>query len=331
MKLRDLVLAFGLAAAAATAWATGPAEAAADFTEHGFTLGEGGDMPLPGTLAMPAGEGPFPAVVLVHGSGPNDRDGSIGPNHPLRDIAHGLAARGIAVLRYEKRTKLYPVAAAFDPEFGVDEESTSDAVEAVAALRATPGIDPDRVFVFGHSLGAMLAPRIVARADGAAGGIMYAASPRTMLDLLPEQVERMGELRGADPAATAASLEAINGAIARLRAGADAAGVERVLGASAGYFRSTEALDPVVEARAIAQPLLILHGGLDVQVPDSDWEAWQAAFAGDPRVALRRYPELGHLGIRTDPGSPLAAYEVPGSVDEALLDDVAAWIAAPGG
>ena len=327
MKTRSIALMLVLAAAFSTGWAQEPSHPAATaFAERDFTLGEG-DLALPGTLAMPEGEGPFPAVVLVHGSGPNDRDGTIGPNHPLRDIAHGLAARGIATLRYDKRTKVHPVAAAFDPGFGVDEESTNDTVAAVAALRATPDIDPDRVFVFGHSLGAMLTPRIVERADGAAGGIMFAASARTMLDLLPEQMERMGKLQGADPAAVAARLETVNGLIARLRAGEDVAEMQQVLGAPAAYFRSTEELDPVAEARVLSQPLLVMLGGRDIQVTDVDWQAWRGAFGDDPRVTLKHYPELGHLGMVADPGNPMANYLQPAHVDEQLIDDVSARIA----
>ena len=326
MKTRSIALMLVLAAAFATGWAQEPSQPAAPaFAERDFTLGEG-DLALPGTLAMPEGEGPFPAVVLVHGSGPNDRDGTIGPNHPLRDIAHGLATRGIATLRYDKRTKVHPVAAAFDPGFGVDEESTNDTVAAVAALRTTPGIDPDRVFVFGHSLGAMLTPRILQRTERAAGGIMLAASPRSMLDLIPEQMERMGGIQGADPAALAARLEAINDVIGRLRSGEDASDAAAMLGAPAAYFRSADALDPVADARALQQPLLILHGGQDIQVTDVDWKGWVDTFSNDPRVTLKRYPELGHLGIVADPDKPIATYMEPGAVDEGLIDDVAAWI-----
>ena len=326
MKVRLIAMALVLAAASATGWAQEPGEPVApSYVERDFSVGEG-DHPLPGTLAMPDGEGPFPAVVLVHGSGPQDRDSTIGPNHPLRDVARGLAERGVAALRYDKRTRVHPVAAAFDPDFGVDEESTHDTVAAVAALQATAGIDPERVFVFGHSLGAMLTPRILQRADGAAGGVMFAASARTMLDLIPEQTARMGGLTGIDPAATAARIEVLDDAIARLRADGDVADVPQVLGAPLGYLRSTEALDPVAEAGAVAQPLLVLHGGRDIQVTDVDWQAWQAAFGDEPRVTLKRYPELGHLGIVADADSPLATYSVPGHVDEALIDDVAAWI-----
>lgn len=305
------------------------AAAQAGFSERDFPIGQDGQA-LPGTLALPDGEGPFPAVVLVHGSGPHDRDGTFGPNRPLRDIAHGLAGRGIAVLRYDKRTRVHPFAFASNPEAGVDEESTDDAVAAIAALRATPGIDPERVFVFGHSLGAMLAPRIVQRAEAAAGGILFAASARKLLDLIPEQMARMARLQGNEAAAASAEamLDRLADATARLRAGETLAAAEAPLGLSVAYLRSTEALDPVAEARALEQPLLIMHGGRDIQVTALDWQAWQDAFDADPRVTLRHYPELGHLGIPSDPDDPLAAYQQPGRVDESLLDDVAAWILA---
>lgn len=324
MKTRLIATVFLLAAAASAAWAQPPATAdAAPYAESDFTVGEGA-MALPGTLAMPDGEGPFPAVVLVHGSGPQDRDSTTGPNRPLRDIAQGLAARGIATLRYDKRTRVHPVAATFDPDFNLDSEVTDDAVAAVAAMRQTPGIDPGRVFVFGHSLGAMLTPRILGRADGAAGGIMFAAASRSMLDLIPEQMERMAALQGVDPAAHAEHLDTINDLIARVRAGEEVS----LLGARATYLRDADALDPLAEARAISQPLLVLHGGADVQVTDVDRRAWEAGFASDTRVTLRHYPQLGHLGIAADVDAPLASYTVPGAVDAGLIDDIAAWIKA---
>src|SRR4029079_4108127 len=117
-----------------------------------------GPLSLPGTLTMPTGSGPFPAIVLVHGSGPNDRDESVGGVKVFRDLAEGLSSRGIAVLRYEKRTRAHP--ASFVGHFTVNDETVDDAVAAAALLRSRHGIDPARLFVLGHSLGGMMAPRI---------------------------------------------------------------------------------------------------------------------------------------------------------------------------
>ncbi|WP_245228194.1 alpha/beta hydrolase [Xanthomonas bromi] len=119
-----------------------PPAADAGFAEHALAVG-----PLPGTLALPAGKGPFPAVVLVQGSGPQDRDETIGPNRPFLDVARGLAAQGIAVLRYDKRTYALPesFAGRMDDGFTMDDETTNDAVVAIATLACAPGIDPKRI------------------------------------------------------------------------------------------------------------------------------------------------------------------------------------------
>jgi predicted dienelactone hydrolase len=135
----------------------------AKFDEREVTVGGSGDWPLQGTLTVPKGAGPFPALVLVHGSGPNDRDETIGPNKPFQDLAWGLASRRIAVLRYEKRTRIYGPKLVADPKFAlltVKEETVDDALDAVRLLRSTDRIDRRRIFVLGHSLGGMLIPRI---------------------------------------------------------------------------------------------------------------------------------------------------------------------------
>lgn len=143
------------------------------FTEEEVVVGEG-KWALPGTLSMPANvaaSDKVPAVVLVHGSGPNDRDESIGPNKPFKDLAWGLASKGIGVLRYEKRTREHAAEFAQDTtearKITVKEETIDDAVLAVKLLKTIDGIDPDRIFVIGHSLGATVGPRI-AQACGSA-------------------------------------------------------------------------------------------------------------------------------------------------------------------
>lgn len=302
-----------------------PAPAAAPAADAGFRESEFPVGNLPGTLAMPTSTGKVPAVVLVHGSGPHDRDETIGPNRPFLDIARGLAQQGIAVLRYEKRTKARPQDFA-SGNYTMDEETTNDAVAAVAALRTASGIDPDRVFVLGHSQGGMLAPRIAEKSGHVAGLILLAAPARSLLTLLPEQNRYLVNLDGTISAAEQAHLDKLDAQIAAVRSGADVAASDSPLGVPANYWRSIEAVDPVADAQASKLPLMLIHGGRDFQVVDADWQSWRNALASDPQATLKHYPALNHLGIvGTGPGSP-AEYQTPGHVDATLISDIAAWV-----
>jgi pimeloyl-ACP methyl ester carboxylesterase len=158
------------------------------FKEKDVVIGQD-DWTLPGTLTIPDTKSPFPAVVLVHGSGPNDRDESIGPNKPFRDLAWGLASQKIAVLRYEKRTKVHSQKLMnFKGKFTVKEETVDDALAAVGLLRGIEGIDEQKIFVLGHSLGGMLAPRIGMQDSKIAGLIIMAGTTRPIEEVMLEQV-----------------------------------------------------------------------------------------------------------------------------------------------
>jgi dienelactone hydrolase len=282
---------------------------------------------LPGTLALPDGAGPFPAVVLVHGSGPQDRDESIGANRPFLDIARGLAAQGIAVLRYEKRSKARPEDFA-GGDYTMDDETTDDAVAGVAALAATPGIDGRHVYVLGHSQGGMLAPRIAAHSGKVAGLILLAAPARSLLDILPEQNRYLFALDGGISPQEQAFLDELDRKIAAVRGAGEVAAADSPLGLPAHYWRAFERVDPLADAKALKQPILLLQGGRDIQVVDTDWQLRHRALAGDRRATFRHYPALNHFGIAgTGPGS-LAEYQAPGHVDGQLIADVAGWIKA---
>ena len=309
--------------------AAAPAPAAdAGYSERDMLVGEG-ERALPATLALPDGEGPFPAVVLVHGSGAHDRDETIGPNRPFLDIARGLAAQGIAVLRYEKRTRARPQDYADAGTLTIDSETTDDAVLAVQALHALPEVDDARVFLFGHSQGGMLAPRIAARANAAdapvAGLVLFAAPSRKLLDIVIEQNRRLAVL---DDAHTSdeerAAIDALRGQVRAIRAGGEVGSTP--LNLPAVYWRSTDAVEPVAEAVAAGLPMLVLQGARDIQVVDADWQLWKAAFHDDPQVTFKLYPALNHLGIAGEGDGGLEEYAVPGHVDPALIDDTAAWI-----
>jgi dienelactone hydrolase len=302
----------------------------AGYEERDFAVGSG-ERALPGTLAMPddAGAG-VPAVVLVHGSGPQDRDETVGPNRPFLDIARGLAAQGIAVLRYDKRSKARPQDYA-DGKVTIDSETTDDAVAAVAALRKAPGIDPARVFVLGHSQGAMMAPRIAAQSGHVAGLVLLAAPARPLLDILIEQNIRLAVLDDAKTSdAEAAAIAKLKGQVAAVRAGGDVADADSPMQQPVAYWRSTEAVDPVSEAKAVALPMLVLQGAQDIQVVDADWQRWKGGFHDDPKVEFKLYPTLNHFGIAVEGEQGLAQYQQPGHVDPALIADVAKWIQAHG-
>lgn len=312
---------------APTAEAVPPVAADAPFTEQDVSVGDG-ERALPGTLAMPKGDGPFPAVVLVHGSGPQDRNETIGPNRPFLDIARGLAAQGIAVLRYEKRTKARPQDFA-SGEFTVDDETTNDAVLAVDALRKTTGIDPERVFVLGHSQGGMMAPRIAAVSGHVDGLILLAAPSRSLLDIVIEQNRRFAALNdGKIDDTERAAIAALTEQVRQTRDPQTPATTATLMGQPAGYWRSIEAVNPVADAEQVKLPMLVLQGARDIQVVDADWQNWREAFHADPKVTFKLYDSLNHLGITGEGEGSLTEYQQPGHVDATLIGDVASWIKA---
>ncbi len=305
------------------------------FTETEVTVGTA-PWVLPGTLSMPTGDGPFPAVVLLAGSGQNDRDETIGPNAPLRDLAWGLASSGIAVLRYDKRTKAYGTEmAAAGPSITVKEETIDDALAAIDQLRQTPGVDPGRVFVAGHSLGGHLAPRIAAQAEDKVAGIaLLEANTSSLPSLILDQITYLASPDGgADPQA-AAMLDGLADKVALAESpdlSPTTPATDLPLGIPAPYLLDLRTYDPAATAKELAIPIFISQGGRDYQVPPTELAAWRTALAGRDDVAIHEYPALNHLLMSGSGPSRPAEYAVPGHVAPELVADLAAWIQDPQG
>ncbi len=286
---------------------------------------------LAGSLSIPRGEGPFPALVIVHGSGPQSRDGTLGPLAAYRDIAQGLATRGIAALRYDKRSFSHAAEITMDENFTVDSESTDDALLAGAFLREQPEIDSERIFVLGHSQGGSLTPRILSRDSTIAGGILLAAATQDFSQLLSGQIAYIGEFNPAALESPAmAGLQQLVDAFAAVEAGASYADA---FGEQGNYFQSLQELAPLQTARELARPLLILQGERDYQVTMANYADWQEAFAAEERVRTISYPALNHMFMATGDLGRLSIpqdYEIPAFVDAAVIEDIATWIEQQG-
>jgi uncharacterized protein len=300
-----------------------------ELREIAATLGAPG-WPLPGVLALPKTSGRLPAVVLVHGLGPLDRDATVGVNRPFQELARGLAARGVATLRYDKRTHAHGKRVAELDDLTVDDEVLDDALAAVAALRLRKDIDPERIFVLGHSMGGMLAPRLAARDRRLAGMVVLAAPARSIAAVLVEQTEYLVSLETSEADAQELVLAQLQRDAALVQSPELDEDDEPILGAPASYWVDLRGYDPVATAANLVPPCpaFVAQGGRDYQVASEDFARWQRGLGGRAGVTTRLYPALNHLFVAGEGKSKPAEYLQAGHVADELLDDVAAWIAA---
>ena len=302
---------------------------ASAFTETAVTVG---DLKLNGTITMPVGAGPFPAVVLISGSGPNDQDETIGPNKPFRDLAWGLAAQGIATLRFDKRT--------YQPKTQLDivnltlkEEYVDDSTAAIKLISQTDGIDPAKVFILGHSLGGYVLPRIAAANPDVAGMIIASGLASPLPETILRQVRYIASLSETTPAPDATEdpqITAIADLVTQIDAlTADSPADKLVLGAAPAYWLDLRDYDPVALAASEPQPILILQGERDYQVTVADdLSKWQAGLTDHADVSVKTYPDLNHIyGTGTGMATP-AEYSQPGNVAPEVINDIVVWVKA---
>ncbi len=293
------------------------------FTERSVSLSATDACTLEGTLTLPNGVERAPGVLLVHGSGPIDRDGTFGPNKVYKDLAWGLASRGVAVLRYDKRTAACDVNLA---EITIDEVVTNDALTAVETLRETDLVADGDVVVAGHSLGGKLAPRIAARDGNLAGLVMLAPLARSASDAILDQNRYLAELDGTVTDAEEQQLNRSRRIAERIRS-LDIPDDEVVYLGGDEYWRTLAEYDHLRTASALAIPRLLLFGERDYQVTvEEDLPRWKDALDGESNVTFRRYDRLNHL-FMPGSGKPNAEeYFERNHVAESVVTDLAAFV-----
>ena len=287
------------------------------YVEKPFTVKLPG-IELPGTLTLPrtASSAKLPAVVLVHGSGPNDRDETLGPNKPFAWIAHGLASQGIAVVRYDKRTRVYgaQTTSVSGGVLNYDTEVVDDAVQAVRQLAQLPQIDASRVYVLGHSLGGMLVPRIAEQsATPLAGIIGCAALARPFEEALHDQLAYIARIQGASDSEAEEQ--------------ADSVAQRMIQQLPRGYVDFQRQYQATATAARLDQlPMLFLQGGHDYQVTEADLNLWKQELAHNRHARFCFFPKLDHL-LREQPEMAKPAdYMQPGSIHPEALQQIADFI-----
>ena len=299
------------------------------FDERDVTV-DADDVALDGLLTVPEGEGRFPAVLLVHGAGIHDPDGTNANAKVLKDLAWGLASEGIASLRYEKRLAEHEVE---DESYTIDSVVVDDAVAALEELAAAEGIDENTVFVAGHSQGGMCAPRIAERHGGVAGTVVLDSLADPVPDpenlvFLRYEFDREGEL----DAEAEMKFEEERETVRRIATG-DYDNEETLWGRPGTWHRSVANYDPAATASDLDGPTFVVKGSRADPETQADLLAWHREEVENWRGVdlpdgsrVEFYPGVDHYLQRGGrPAGPMGLY-FGGNVAADVVSDVAEWI-----
>ena len=249
---------------------------------------------------------------------------------PFRDLAEGLAERGIAVYRYDKRTYVYGEQMKDDHDITLVEETIEDAVNAAALLAEQERIDPDRIFVLGHSLGGNAVPAISQQLEQegirAEGFIMMAASLRPLDELMREQYDFLYSLMPEVTEEQQAEKDSIFAELDRLQDLNALAEEDTVMGIYPPYWKWLAEYDILKMAEKMTQPCLLLQGEEDYQVTMEDFDLWRSALGEKENWQMVSYPGLTHCFTKGRKTEGSAAYARVEKMDVQVIEDIAAFI-----
>ena len=289
----------------------------ADYTEQDITVGKD-PYYLPAKLMVPNGLESYPLVIILQGSGTHDIDGTLGPNKPYRDLAAGLASRGIATLRYPKKYYVYPQQAA---EIGInaDAEYIEDALTIIGQMKGIPQFSS--IYLAGHSMGGMVAPWI-AREAGVDGMILLAGSPMKLAQIsLDQNLDLVGDQLTEEQKAQVKDFftKMLNQEIPPE--------TDLGQGITAGYYYSFDKYFCMPVLEETEMPVLIVNAELDFQSPKKYFDVFVEKLGDRPNITLKLLPGLNHIFNETDGTiKSVEEYDRSGYVAVELIDLLESWI-----
>ncbi|KAI7972382.1 hypothetical protein EIK77_008845 [Talaromyces pinophilus] len=290
-----------------------------------------------GTLTLPAREASeqkYPCVILLGGSGPADRDSTVGALKPFKDIALGLTTNKIAVCRIDKTGFTYRY---WYRLFGFNKQKYTLTQEygyvlhAIESLKRQPEISADKIFIVGHSLGGLMAAHIAETNDSVAGCILMATPTDSMYRCLIRQVRYLASI-GENPG----SLGGLVSNLEDFEKQADLADSSELslstlaeqlpFGLGPNYWLECRSLNPIKTTKELQKPVLILQGGRDYQVTVDNYNELQSSLQSNAHTAFRLYESLNHCFVSGQGPSRPAEYTDPGNVEYEVIQDISQWV-----
>jgi len=299
---------------------------------------------LAGTLTIPPGTGPFPAVVLVAGSGRHDRDETVYGHKPFLVLADYLTRKGIVVLRYDKRglgQSGGDNAAATTADFATDAEA------GLYYLKSCPEVNAHKIGLIGHSEGGVIAPMVAARNPDVAFIVMMAGSGVPGDEILAAQSLLIAQSMGASPERAERAAAEEREVLAMVKAESDNSALEKKLREklagkvpeaqigmqikqiSSPWYRYFITYDPATALRKVTCPVLAINGEKDLQIPPKQnlpaiRQALEAA--GNKNFEVEEMPGLNHLFQTAKTGSISEYAEIDETMSPVVLEKIASWI-----
>ena len=297
-------------------------------------VGENTKYPLNALLTLPEdAKAPVPAVVFVHGSGASNMDEQVGKITPFKDLAEGLAQFGIASIRYDKRTFVHGFKLVKEKNVTVKMETIEDAILATELLRKDVRIDKDNIFIIGHSMGAMLAPRIDAEGGSYKGLILMAGSPRKLEEIMVDQFnDVLNTSKGLVRWIVKKQAEKLTKMFDGLYQLTDEEAQKKNMGngMTLYYFKEMGEHAAPNYLKAIEKPVLIMQGEKDFQATvEKDFNAYKELLSDKDNVTFKLYENLSHAFVPSVYGDIKKAkqeYNVEQHIGDDVISDIANWI-----